>query len=752
MIEKNQFIKPLIIFFCFFSLYLFTLHPALAPYRDAGEMATSAWTLGVSHPTSYPIYILFGRAIDVVPLGNPAYRLNILSALAAAAAIAIFFSFTFERCGLFAALAASALLGFNATFWSIAVVSEMYSLWVLGALFLLWISWRLSEDYKERLWFFFCYCLGLVLANRLDFVLWSPGLVWLALSKADEKPMPLWAGWTLLIAPGIMFFFGFHWPVVAAAAWTAFLKRKTSTPWKWAFQSAFFALLGFSIYAYLPIRSTTSPWLDWNHPAILSNFIQSILRTKYGGTLDLISENYAKGSLFLDNMKFYARHLWHNFSLIGILAALWGIKILKDKNPRKSLGVFSLYWWSGPFFLLLANMPPNPHSLAIVDPHYLLSDLIVVFWASVGIADLSQRSKKTGFIALFFIFSMPFLLGRLKEENRRYHFFDYDYARNIFLSAPKGATILAKKDVQIFSLWYYQTVQGLRPDLNVVAQGLIGSPWYESSFQKRAPNLFLSPLTNDESWKRFFKINSPVYATPDAEIPSAISANLTSRGLLLGTPQTTGISNRDIWDFFTLRGNYSYESQPDFFTSDLIDAYSQMRFRQGTEDFKSAPNLAETELQNSWSMHWIFPGPPAYLGYEAYSNKNYPEALNFYTLAATLSEKLVHLAKKYRALSGVLDNFKKSSAENMVQVGAVEENLKNPGSAKAWYLQSLKRYPTAQAHYDLAVLSWTSDPETAQRELEQTLALDPSYPGALHYLQLLRQKKSTLNPADNSLQ
>ncbi len=237
--------KTILVFFCFFCLYLFTLQPTLAPYRDAGEMATSAWTLGVSHPTSYPLYILAGRAMANFPLGNPAYRLNLFSALAAAAATTLLFSFALNAWGLSAALAASALLGLNAAFWSIAVVSEMYSLWVLGALFLFWIAWRLGENYDEQLWFFFCFALGLILANRLDLILWSPGLVWLALSKADEKPMPLWSGWALLIAPAIMFFFGFHWPVAAVAAWTALLKRKHPKPLRWAFQSAFFALLGF---------------------------------------------------------------------------------------------------------------------------------------------------------------------------------------------------------------------------------------------------------------------------------------------------------------------------------------------------------------------------------------------------------------------------------------------------------------------------------------------------------------------------
>ena len=44
---------------------------------------------------------------------------------------------------------------------------------------------------------------------------------------------------------------------------------------------------------FLPIRSATGPFLDWNHPAVLSNFLDSILRTRYGGTLEFTTEDNA---------------------------------------------------------------------------------------------------------------------------------------------------------------------------------------------------------------------------------------------------------------------------------------------------------------------------------------------------------------------------------------------------------------------------------------------------------------------------
>ncbi|TBR20582.1 DUF2723 domain-containing protein, partial [bacterium] len=71
-----------------FLLYLACLPPGLAPYRDAGEFAVAAHTLGVAHPPSYPLYVLAGRAMDALPFASTAYRLALFSALCTAGAAA----------------------------------------------------------------------------------------------------------------------------------------------------------------------------------------------------------------------------------------------------------------------------------------------------------------------------------------------------------------------------------------------------------------------------------------------------------------------------------------------------------------------------------------------------------------------------------------------------------------------------------------------------------------------------------------
>ncbi len=133
------------VFAAAFSLYLGCLYPAIAP-RDSADMAATAMTLGVAHPPGYPFYSLLGHAwLDLCPWGNPAYRLNVLSALAAAAAAAVLFALVRRRAGLLGGLTAAAFWAMSAPLWKFSLLEEKYSLHALFAVALL----ALAEGERE---------------------------------------------------------------------------------------------------------------------------------------------------------------------------------------------------------------------------------------------------------------------------------------------------------------------------------------------------------------------------------------------------------------------------------------------------------------------------------------------------------------------------------------------------------------------------------------------------------------------------
>ena len=70
------------------SLYVHTLAPSILP-ADSGEFQLVAQVLGIAHPPGYPPDLLLGKLATLIPLRDAAYRVNLLSAIIAALAVAL---------------------------------------------------------------------------------------------------------------------------------------------------------------------------------------------------------------------------------------------------------------------------------------------------------------------------------------------------------------------------------------------------------------------------------------------------------------------------------------------------------------------------------------------------------------------------------------------------------------------------------------------------------------------------------------
>lgn len=129
------------------TLYAATAAPTItARYggADGGELAAVALSGGVAHPPGYPSYLLLARAALLLPWGEPARRLALLSALCGALAVACtallvalrpsVSSARTLRSRSIAGLYAGLTLMLSARLWSQAIIVEVY------ALHLLWLT------------------------------------------------------------------------------------------------------------------------------------------------------------------------------------------------------------------------------------------------------------------------------------------------------------------------------------------------------------------------------------------------------------------------------------------------------------------------------------------------------------------------------------------------------------------------------------------------------------------------------------
>jgi len=73
-------------------LYARTLAPTVLRYGeadtlDAAMLQAGVSVLGIGHPTGYPTYMMLTHLVTYLPVGDPAYRANLASAVYAGGAV-----------------------------------------------------------------------------------------------------------------------------------------------------------------------------------------------------------------------------------------------------------------------------------------------------------------------------------------------------------------------------------------------------------------------------------------------------------------------------------------------------------------------------------------------------------------------------------------------------------------------------------------------------------------------------------------
>ena len=167
--------------------------------EDSGELIAAAATLGIPHPTGYPLWCLFGFAFTkLIPIGDAAFRVNCMSAFFGAATVflVILIVIRLTRSHL-AGLGGGLALAFSREFWEQSVIAEVYT---LNAFFFAWcilliLVWRETRRDRVLRWFAFIY--GLSLTNHSTMALVGPvfGLYVLAIDPRIWRRVGLLSHW-----------------------------------------------------------------------------------------------------------------------------------------------------------------------------------------------------------------------------------------------------------------------------------------------------------------------------------------------------------------------------------------------------------------------------------------------------------------------------------------------------------------------------------------------------------------------------
>ncbi|MBN1933614.1 MAG: DUF2723 domain-containing protein [Anaerolineae bacterium] len=121
----------LILFAGALALYIATLAPTILP-ADSGEFQIVGPLLGVAHPPGYAMFTLLARLFSMIPLGEIAWRVNLIGAFTGALTVTIVNRaarrITYSP---WAGLIAAAALGVSTTFWAQSTTINIRALTIL---------------------------------------------------------------------------------------------------------------------------------------------------------------------------------------------------------------------------------------------------------------------------------------------------------------------------------------------------------------------------------------------------------------------------------------------------------------------------------------------------------------------------------------------------------------------------------------------------------------------------------------------
>ncbi len=499
--------RPFIGVFCLLfvaalALYARTLMPGVNG-GDIGELQFLSYRLGLAHSTGYPLQLLLGRLwITLFPFGSVAMRINLLSAVFGAAAAAVTGLLAGRLTGnALAGLLAGLALTLGRLFWELAVDGDKYALNALFAALVLWLAWRWVErpTLGRLLWLAAVY--GLSLTHHRSMLLMGPLLAVFVLVNQRgllRRPREL----ALAIVVGLL--------PLSLYLYLPWAEARGLPPGQWNPQGftgwiQWFMDAGFTSQVYLSPLTLTQ-LRDYALPAQLGELGWGLFLLGLVGVVTAFRHRRAFAALLLAayvvwmvmtasyNIYEGTPRQWVHFLPYFVIAAVWcgvGAAALADLAARLARRT-PLARFAGPTLAALLLLLPGWRLFEVYPTMRALSRDTTRLDAWRQILKFGYQGQRLGLLSLSRLAPNPVVVG------------DWE---------------------QVTVLWYFQQVEGYRPDMTVIypverlGEALaMGRPVYLSrtlaGISDRYPLTMAGPLI-------------ALLPAPDKTVPpDAISSNL----------------------------------------------------------------------------------------------------------------------------------------------------------------------------------------------------------------------------------
>jgi len=532
------------------AIYLQTLAPSVT-FFDSGEFLTAIQSLGSAHSPGYPFFINYGKPFTFLPFGSIAMRINIATALSAAAACyGVYLLVTKLLEGETAgndprysvyyiratALAAALSFAFTPRLWLQSNHDKPYPLIAFLAAMVFFLVYRWREAYRAG-------------EERPSYVYLGAFLCGLA-SGAHQT--------IILMVPVYAF-------LIVATDWRVLLRIKEMV------LACTFALFGFAVHLHLPIRATQNPLLNWGDAKTVSQFLWHFLRKGYP-----VEKPVRDFSLFWKQVN--AFNVQFEFGMVGLFLLLLGciffLRRLRHEILAYGVGILS-------FLAVIVGYFNTPGDLIFLTeefftPLYLLSAVFIglglftllrLFLNLVGM--VSNRGTVTAIAAGICLLALPAAIcaRNYVENDQHLNYIAHDYASNSLRTLPQGAILYTWGDSGAFPLWYLQGVERLRDDVDLLHTPHLVFAWYLDGF----PHLFQRSSLRQLPLESLMPENALIYAISEqiGQRPIYVdfstrysvpfdSFSITQKGICYQlTPSTVGgflQPDTSVWNLYSLRG------------------------------------------------------------------------------------------------------------------------------------------------------------------------------------------------------
>ncbi len=447
--DKNSFYTPenlvigyLVVFLAAAVLYIASCAPGVL-WQDSGMYLYRIWhndiegKLGLA--LSHPLYHIIGIGVKYIPLGEFAYRVNLISAVTAAFTIAnLFLLMRLWLNKILPAVIAAATLAFSHTMWLHASIAEVYTLYT--ALFTAELVFLLQylKSYRTGYLYLLGLFNGLAIANHMwgiiAFICYLVFLIALLIKKQINLK---------------------HFGIIAAL---------------W--------LIGAAPYEYLIIKNVIET----------GDFTATLASAFFGKSWcgDVLNTSLS-AKLIKENLILIA----YNFPTPNAIFFFAGLYGLKKASPSRSFTNILLVLLI--LFFVFAFRYTVPDRYAFFIPFYCLASIFV----GIGIYHfLIRRPHKLHIILILALTllpipiyeSVPKIAEQLKTDlgtkrtipyRNEYTYFlrpcqsgnngPEQFAREALAGVEKNAIIIADATT-VYPLWYIQKIKGINTSANIVSR------------------------------------------------------------------------------------------------------------------------------------------------------------------------------------------------------------------------------------------------------------------------------------------